>query len=184
MPEAGRGRLLPNPSADRLIPDHHLRATAETEARHDPGMSSARALALLGSPVRWRIVELLASGQSTSGEVADAISTEFAITREATSQQLAVLARAGLIECERDATARLYRLSPRLIGALQALVERLVDLREPARYDDLGTEASAGLERAPHPDDVDGEGCWCIRKSQELAPVSTRASPMYTLGGW
>ncbi len=141
-------------------------------------------LGLLGSPVRWRIIELLSSGPSAAGEIAEAVRAEFAISREAVSQQLAVLARAGLVECERDATARLYRLSPRLIGAVQALVDRLVELREPARYDDLGTEASAGLEPAPHPDDVDGEGCWCIRKSQEMAPISTRASPMYTLRGW
>jgi DNA-binding transcriptional ArsR family regulator len=141
-------------------------------------------LGLLGSPVRWRIIELLSSGPSAAGEIAEAVGPEFAITREAVSQQLAVLARAGLIECERDMTTRLYRLSPRLIGALQALVDRLIALREPAGYDDLGTEASAGLEPAPHPDELDGDGCWCIRKTQELAPVSTRASPMYTLRGW
>ena len=147
-------------------------------------MVLSRTFALLGSPVRWRIVELLASGPSTAGEIADAVGAEFRITREAVSWQLKALARAGLIECEHDMTSRLYRMSPRLIGALQALIDRLVELREPARYDDLGTEASAGLERAPHPDELDGEGCWCIRKTQELAPVSTRASPMYTLGGW
>lgn len=147
-------------------------------------MSHAAVLALLGNPVRWRIVELLASGPSTAGEIADEIGSSFRIARESASRHLQVLARAELIECERDATARLYRLSPRLIGALQSLVDRLVELREPARYDDLGTEASAGLEPAPHPDDLDGEGCWCIRKSHELAPVSTRASPMYTLEGW
>ncbi|WAB80498.1 metalloregulator ArsR/SmtB family transcription factor [Microcella daejeonensis] len=147
-------------------------------------MTHAATLALLGSPIRWRIVEVLASGPATAGEIADEIGSSFRIARESASKHLQLLARAGLIECERDMTTRLYRLSPRLIGALQALVDRLVALREPAGYDDLGTEASAGLEPAPHPDELDGDGCWCIRKAQELAPVSTRASPMYTLGGW
>lgn len=151
---------------------------------HTLRVSFSHTLALLGSPVRWQIVELLASGPATAGELADEVGPSFRIGREGVSKHLQLLARAELIECERDATARLYRLSPRLIGALQALVDRLVELREPARYDDLGTEASAGLEPAPHPDDLDGEGCWCIRKSHDLAPVSTRASPMYTLGGW
>jgi len=147
-------------------------------------MTLSRTLALLGSPVRWRVIELLASGPCASGELAAEIGPAFGITRESVSKHLRALARAGVIDCEHDATSRLYRISPRLIGALQALVDRLVELREPARYDDVGSEASAGLEPAAHRDEVDGEGCWCIRKAQDLAPVSTRAPRMYTLGGW
>ena len=70
--------------------------------------------------------------------------------------------------------ARIYRLSPRVIGALASLVDRLVSLREAAQYGDLdldGRDLDIGVERAPTWEEKGEEGCWCIRKSRDLGGI-------------
>ncbi|UTT61653.1 ArsR/SmtB family transcription factor [Microcella humidisoli] len=131
-------------------------------------------LFLLAHPLRWRLIEVLASGEHSAGQLADALQSERGVGREAISKHLNRLARAGLVTTRIDMNARIYRLSPRVIGALAVLVERLVSLREPARYDDLdldGRDLDIGVERAPSGKEEDEEGCWCIRKSREIGAV-------------
>ncbi len=131
-------------------------------------------LFLLAHPVRWRLVEVLASGEHSAGQLADAVQSERGVGREAVSKHLNRLARASLVTTRIDRNARIYRLSPRVIGALAGLVDRLVGLREPARYDDVdldGRDLDIGVERAPSWVEEGEEGCWCIRKSRDLGAI-------------
>jgi len=60
----------------------------------------------LGEPSRLRIVELLRSGPSSVGEIAESL----AIRQPQASKHLRVLADAGIVVGERRAKRRLYRL--------------------------------------------------------------------------
>lgn len=58
----------------------------------------------LGDPVRRRILELLAVGDLTSGEVVETISAELGIRRPAVSMQLKVLREHGFATLRPDGT--------------------------------------------------------------------------------
>lgn len=131
-------------------------------------------LFLLADPVRWRLIEVLASGEHTSGQLADAVQSERGVGREAVSKHLTRLARAGLVTTRVDMNHRIYRLSPRVIGALAALIEHLQQLREAAQYDDLDADdegADIGSERPPTWEEEGEAGCWCIRRSREVGAI-------------
>ena len=63
---------------------------------------------VLGDPVRRRILELLAGGQRSSGEVSDVIRDEFGISQPAVSQHLKVLRDHGFATVQPAGTRRLY----------------------------------------------------------------------------
>ncbi len=65
---------------------------------------------VLGDPVRRRILELLAAGEHSSGDVVAVISAEFGITQAAVSQHLKVLREGGFASVRPQGTRRLYRL--------------------------------------------------------------------------
>lgn len=65
---------------------------------------------VLGDPVRRRILELLAEGQRSSGEVVDVIRAEFGISQAAVSQHLKVLRESGFATVEIDGARRIYTL--------------------------------------------------------------------------
>jgi hypothetical protein len=50
---------------------------------------------VLGDPVRRRILELLATGEHSSGDIVAVVQREFGITQSAVSQQLRVLRDSG-----------------------------------------------------------------------------------------
>lgn len=90
------------------------------------------ALGALAEPNRRRIVELLREGPRSVGEIAERLE----LRQPQASKHLRVLADAGIVEAERDANRRIYRLRPEPFRALDAWLhsfERL--LRE--RYDRL-----------------------------------------------
>lgn len=129
-------------------------------------------LFLLAHPVRWRIIEILASGEHAAGQIADAVQSERGIGREGISKHLNRLARAGLVTARIDQNARVYRLSPRVIGAIAGLVDHLLALRVPSFYDELdldGREVDMHDAEAPLTlAEGDERGCWCIRKAREI----------------
>ncbi len=55
----------------------------------------------MAEPVRRRIVDILASGEHTSGQLAEVIGVEFRISRTAVSKHLRVLRDAGSSTSER-----------------------------------------------------------------------------------
>ncbi len=69
-----------------------------------------QAFDVLGEPVRRRILEVLHEGEASSGEIVEAVQSEFAITQAAVSQHLKVLREAGFARVRPEGTRRIYRL--------------------------------------------------------------------------
>jgi DNA-binding transcriptional ArsR family regulator len=102
------------------------------------------AVEVIGDPVRSRIVELLAGGEQSAGQLGAVIEREFKISQPAVSQHLRVLRDSGLAQVRAEGTRRLYaldRLSSRYLIALAVRVVREVG--------DLVTRAAATGRRVP-----------------------------------
>ena len=67
---------------------------------------------ILSDPVRRRILEHLIDGQMSSGELVDAVGTEFEISQSAISQHLKILRENGFASVLVDGTRRLYSIDP------------------------------------------------------------------------
>jgi DNA-binding transcriptional ArsR family regulator len=67
---------------------------------------------VLGDPVRRRILEVLADGQRSAGEVGEVIHAEFGISQPAVSQHLRVLREHGITDVRPEGTRRLYAVRP------------------------------------------------------------------------
>ena len=93
------------------------------------------ALEALADPTRRRIVELLASGERSAGEIA----RNFETSRPAVSRHLRVLREHGLVTVRESAQQRIYGLDP---GPLAELDDWLGRYRHywANRLDALGTE--------------------------------------------
>jgi DNA-binding transcriptional ArsR family regulator len=75
----------------------------------------------LGDPNRRAIVELLAGGDHSVQELADALP----ISRPAVSRHLRLLKDAGLVTDRAEGTRRLYRLHDEGIAAVRAYLEQV-----------------------------------------------------------
>ena len=85
---------------------------------------------VLGDPVRRRILDLLASGEQSSGDVVAVVEKEFGISQAAVSQHLKVLRDSGFAQVRVDGARRLYtiRRRPDARGrCLAAEVPRVLD---------------------------------------------------------
>ena len=106
--------------------------------------------AALDSPVRRRVLALLAQGERAAGEVVAAVRAEADISQPAVSQHLAVLREAGLVAVRRDGARRLYALDPAGLAValrwLADLVDPLAPFSQP--LDALATEVARGRRRA------------------------------------
>ena len=115
------------------------------------------ALQILGDPVRRRLLELLADGERTAGQLGDVVQDEFGISQPAVSQHLRVLRDAGLATVRPQGTRRLYALDPAPLQEADAWFEPFRRFWQP-RLDALGTELARGrrqrrLERDDAPTD-------------------------------
>ncbi len=70
----------------------------------------------LAHPVRRRVLELLADGPRSAGDLAD----EFTLSRPAVSEHLAVLRRAALVREQASGRHRIYHLDPEPLVAVGA----------------------------------------------------------------
>ncbi len=96
----------------------------------------ASILRALASPTRLRILHLLASGPCEVHQIVDAIG----ISQASTSQHLAALRGAGVVEATRDGRVVEYRLTdPELARACELLREVLV--RRLAHMGDMAANA-------------------------------------------
>ena len=77
-------------------------------------------LTAAAEPNRRRLLQLLASGPRSVGELAEG----FTVTRSAISQHLLVLSEAGLVEAEKIGRSRIYRVRPSGLQRLQAEIDR------------------------------------------------------------
>jgi DNA-binding transcriptional ArsR family regulator len=77
-------------------------------------------LEVLAEPTRRRIVELLADGERSAGEIA----SHFATSRPGISRHLRVLREHGLVRTREQAQRRLYSLDPAPLEELDAWLQR------------------------------------------------------------
>ncbi len=78
------------------------------------------AFAALSDPTRRHIVELLADGERSAGELA----RRFTLTQPAVSQHLRTLRDAGLVRVRRDAQRRIYSIDGRGLAEIDAWLSR------------------------------------------------------------
>jgi DNA-binding transcriptional ArsR family regulator len=98
---------------------------------------------VLGDPVRRRILELLAEGERSSGEVVAVISEEFGIGQPAVSMQLKVLRESGFASARADGRRRLYAIDPAPLAQVDAWLGPFRGFWEQ-RLDALATELRRG----------------------------------------
>jgi DNA-binding transcriptional ArsR family regulator len=117
------------------------------------------ALDVLGDPVRRRILELLAAGETPAGDLGRVIQQEFGITQPAVSQHLRVLRETGFATVRPDGARRLYALDPAPLAAADAWFDAFRQFWQP-KLDALGTELARGrrerrlaAENDPAPED-------------------------------
>jgi DNA-binding transcriptional ArsR family regulator len=101
---------------------------------------------ILGDPVRRRILELLADGERSAGDVGAVVQGEFGISQPAVSQQLRVLRDNGFATVRAEGTRRMYAVEPE---SLRGVDEWLAPYRRfwNQRLDALGTELARGRRR-------------------------------------
>ena len=75
----------------------------------------------LSDPTRRRIIESLASGERSFGELAD----QFEMSRPAVSQHLKVLREVGVVAARADAQRRIYRLSDEGLDEIDAWLAKV-----------------------------------------------------------
>ncbi len=80
-----------------------------------------RSLNVLADPTRQRIVEMLAAGSLSSGEIA----RRFDVSAPAISQHLRALRDAKLVRVRPQAQKRYYELDPEGVGELSDWINRI-----------------------------------------------------------
>ncbi len=101
------------------------------------------ALDVLGDPVRRRVLELLAEGETAAGDLGRVIQAEFGISQPAVSQHLRVLRENGFATVRPDGTRRLYALDPAPLASADEWFAAFRRFWAP-RLDALGTELARG----------------------------------------
>lgn len=95
--------------------------------------------AALADPTRRRLLELLAAGERSAGELAG----EFAISRPGVSRHLRVLREAGLVRERGDGRRRLYSVDPAPLAEVDDWLDRWRGFWAQ-RLDALDTEIRRG----------------------------------------
>ncbi len=116
------------------------------------------ALDVLGDPVRRRVLELLALGEISAGDIGDEIQREFKISQPSVSQHLRVLRESGFPTVRPEGARRLYAVDPSPLAAADAWFDPFRQLWQP-RLDALGTELARGrrARRTSSPDAADAD---------------------------
>ena len=86
---------------------------------------------IAAQPIRRRIIEVLAVGDHTAGELCDVLTVEAGVSRTAVSHHLAALREGGVVWSEVDAAdpkARRYFLEPEFLLSLDDAVCELFEL--------------------------------------------------------
>jgi DNA-binding transcriptional ArsR family regulator len=98
----------------------------------------------LSDPTRRRIIESLASGESSFGELAE----KFDMSRPAVSQHLKALREAGIVTARADAQRRIYRLTEHGLDDVDAWLGKVRDFwnKRLDRLEELLGDAERGEE--------------------------------------
>jgi DNA-binding transcriptional ArsR family regulator len=101
------------------------------------------AFEVLADPVRRRILELLAIGELSSGDVVEVIAAEFGISQPAVSQHLRVLRDNGFASVRADGPRRLYSVEAKALQQVDVWLDRFRSLWDQP-LDALDTEIARG----------------------------------------
>jgi DNA-binding transcriptional ArsR family regulator len=101
---------------------------------------------VLGDPVRRRILELLAEGERSSGEIVEVVQREYGITQPAVSQHLRTLRENGFATVRADGTRRIYAVDATPLKQVDAWVSRFRGFWEH-KLDALATEIARGKRK-------------------------------------
>ena len=104
----------------------------------------------LADPTRRRILELLAGGERSAGEIAG----EFAISRPGVSRHLRVLRGAGLLRARGEGQRRLYSVDPAPLAEVESWLARYRSFWGQ-RLDALDTELRRGRRAGRDHDERD-----------------------------
>jgi ArsR family transcriptional regulator len=85
----------------------------------------ARMIAVMANPKRLQIIDLLSDGEKTVSELSEALD----LAQATTSQHLAVMRKAGVVETARDGNFIHYRLAdPKIASACGVMSQAVLDL--------------------------------------------------------
>jgi DNA-binding transcriptional ArsR family regulator len=104
---------------------------------------------VLGDPVRRRILELLADGERSAGELGAVVQEEFGISQPGVSNHLRVLREHGFATVRAEGARRLYAVDPAPLQEVDMWLERY-RRSWSQRLDALGTELARGRRRRDH----------------------------------
>ncbi len=104
------------------------------------------ALDVLGDPVRRRILELLARGEQSSGQIVDVVGAEFGITQAAVSQHLKVLRDNRFATVRPEGARRIYRVDAAPLQEIDRWLNLFRHFWEP-KLDALATEVARGKRK-------------------------------------
>jgi len=120
----------------------------------------------MAEPVRRRLVEVLASGSHTAGELAAAVGGEFRISRTAVSKHLRLLRDAGFVDSVADLQWRWYYLKR---DGLDSLESAVADLRDKMAGG-VGWDYDINQKRDPLGAGIAGRGTPAGRKGPGRPP--------------
>jgi len=103
---------------------------------------------VLGDPVRRRILEVLANGEASSGDLVAVIHQEFGITQAAVSQHLKVLRESGFASVRPDGTRRIYAIDATPLQKVDAWLNHFRHFWVH-RLEALATEVARGKRQPP-----------------------------------
>ncbi|TQS45653.1 ArsR/SmtB family transcription factor [Cryptosporangium phraense] len=102
---------------------------------------------VLGDPVRRRILELLADGELSAGEVTTAVRAEFGLSQPGVSQHLRVLRENGFTTVRPEGARRLYAVAPAPLREIDEWLDRYRRFWNQG-LDALETEPPRGRRRS------------------------------------
>lgn len=108
------------------------------------------ALDVLGDPARRRILELLAGGEQSAGDVVAVLQRELGISQPAVSQHLRVLRENGFTTVRAEGPRRLYAIDAAPLQQVDAWLDRFRCFWE-GRLDALGLEIARGKKARGRP---------------------------------
>jgi DNA-binding transcriptional ArsR family regulator len=100
------------------------------------------ALSALADPTRRWVLERLAAGPASVGEIA----AELPVSRPAVSQHLKVLKGAGLVVDHAQGTRRVYQIDPAGLGAIRAWLDQFWTVALDAFKAEAERDESAGVQ--------------------------------------
>jgi DNA-binding transcriptional ArsR family regulator len=104
---------------------------------------AVHAFDILGDPTRRRILQLLADGEMSAGEITSVINREFGISQAAVSQHLRVLRESGFATARAAGARRLYVVEATPLREIDEWLDRFRGMWDQP-MDALATELARG----------------------------------------